>query len=512
MTDFFIQHFLEITGVIIIIVLAYFAYQYIQKSSENDHNEHLFDFIPNAFPTLGIFFTFLGIAYGLYKFDSSDIEKSIPELMNGLKTAFLVSLLGVGLLIVFSYIHAKKKFELEKNFISDETKALKDLINAINELKNDFSSTDDNGNLIKPGNVFRDLYKESVKQSNSLQTFSADLAGTIEAGFYKILNDPSEGVVAELKLLQNAIDNLGTKISENTGDGMERIVSNLEDSISRMIKEFKTSMSGDTKNEMERLAQLLGQAGGSLNDFPDKLQIMTDNLNENFKGLQDVITQISKQTISQSQESTNHMKQQIGDMSEIIKSIGGDFQSGQQTLLTEQSKNLQVSESLLSAFNTSIEKMNEVSGGVNSSITKLNEAQAGLTTTVTNFRSASQEINLSSNKFGESQLTFSKYSNEFLQKNSTTIIEIQKSLETANSVSTDYANKFEIIEKGLEGIFSKIEKGLDLYKATILSSVQDYLNQYTTALTDSAKSLRNVVEIQQDSISELAEEISRLKR
>ena len=333
-----------------------------------------------------------------------------------MKTAFYASIVGISLSIIFSKVIAFIKNKNEKGVLSEETLAINNLLESIRDLKNDFSSIDDNGNTIKPGNVFRDMYKESVKQSNSLQSFSADLAGTIEAGFYKILNDPTEGVVAELKILQNSIDNLGTKISENTGDGMERIVSNLENSISTMIKEFKTSMSGDTKNEMERLAQLLGQAGGSLNDFPDKLQIMTDNLNENFKGLQDVIAQISKQTLSQSEESTNHMRQQIGDLSEIIQNIGGDFQSGQQTLLTEQSKNLQVSENLLSAFNTSIEKMSEVSGGVNSSITKLNEAQAGLTTTVTNFRSASQEINLSSNKFGESQLTFSKYSNDFLQK------------------------------------------------------------------------------------------------
>jgi ABC-type transporter Mla subunit MlaD len=499
-----------------IAMLSYLVYSIIilngVKKGYHNVNQNYLDLIPSMFTTIGILGTFGGIAVGLLGFESTNIEGSIPQLLDGLKTAFYASIVGISLSIIFSKVIAFIKNKNEKGVLSEETLAINNLLESIRDLKNDFSSTDDNGNTIKPGNVFRDMYKESVKQSNSLQTFSADLAGTIEAGFYKILNDPSEGVVAELKLLQNAIDNLGTKISENTGDGMERIVSNLENSISRMIEEFKTSISGDTKNEMERLAQLLGQAGGSLNDFPDKLQIMTDNLNENFKGLQDVIAQISKQTLLQSEESTNHMKQQIGDMSEVIKNIGGDFQSGQQTLLTEQSKNLQVSESLLSAFNTSIEKMNEVSGGVNSSITKLNEAQAGLTTTVTNFRSASQEINLSSNKFGESQLTFSKYSNEFLQKNSTSIIEIQKSLETAKGVSTDYANKFEIIEKGLEGIFSKIEKGLDLYKNTILSSVQEYLTQYTTALTDSAKSLRSVVEIQNESITELAEEISRLKR
>jgi hypothetical protein len=37
---------------------------------------------------------------------------------------------------------------------------------------------------------------------------------------------------------------------------------------------------------------------------------------------------------------------------------------------------------------------------------------------IATFRNISQDVNASSSKFGESQLTFSKYSNEFLQNNS----------------------------------------------------------------------------------------------
>jgi methyl-accepting chemotaxis protein len=130
-------------------------------------------------------------------------------------------------------------------------------------------------------------------------------------------------------------------------DMTQNIVKELQESMGKMIEEFKTSMSGDTKNEMERLAGLLGQAGGSLTDFPSKLQVMTDNLNENFRGLQDVVKQISQQTLSQSEQSTNEMRKQVEEMSEILKNKVGDLQAGQETLLTKQSQNLQVSDSLI---------------------------------------------------------------------------------------------------------------------------------------------------------------------
>lgn len=343
-----------------------------------------------------------------------------------------------------------------------------------------------------------------------MQTFSSDLALTISAGFEQILNNPTEGVVAELKLVKAEIESLGNKLKDPATDMTQNIVKELQESMGKMIEEFKTSMSGDTKNEMERLAGLLGQAGGSLTDFPLKLQNMTDNLNENFRGLQEVVQQISKQTLSQSEESTNQMRKQVEDMSEILRSKVGDLQTGQQTLLTEQSKNLQVSENLLSAFNTSIEKMNGLSTEVNGSISKLNQAQTELEKVISTFRNVSQEINTSSSKFGESQNEFSKHSNQFLQNNSNTIAEIQKSLEIAKSVSTDYAQKFEIIEKGLSKVFADLDTGLRGYQTTVRESLETYLGKYTDALTKTAESLAGASSKQEDILEELTEQLSKL--
>lgn len=499
-----------IFGIGVILIIAIWAASYINKRTKENNNEHLFDFIPHLFPTLGILFTFLGIAIGLWNFDSNNIEKSIPELMNGLKTAFLVSIFGVALLVVFSFWTNIKRKKLEEGVLSDETIAINKLTEVLTELKNDFYSTDENGNVIKPGNVFRDIYEESKKQSNSLQTFSTDLALTISAGFEQILNNPTEGVVAELKLVKTEIENLGKKLQDPATDMTQNIVKELQDSMGKMIEEFKTSMSGDTKNEMERLAGLLGQAGGSLTDFPMKLQTMTDNLNENFRGLQDVVKQISQQTLSQSEQSTNEMRKQVEEMSEILKNKVGDLQNGQETLLTKQSENLQVSDSLLSAFNTSIEKMNGLSSGVTETITKLNQAQGELEGIISKFRNISQDVNTSSTKFGESQVNFSKYSNEFLQNNSSTIQEIQKSLSTAKDVSNDYAQKFGIIEKGLQEIFAKINSGLKDYQTTVSQSLETFLGKYTEHLTKTAESLASASSKQEDILEELTEQLSKM--
>ena len=129
---------------------------------------------------------------------------------------------------------------------------------------------------------------------------------------------------------------------------------------------------------------------------------------------------------------------------------------------------------------------------------------------ISTFRNVSQEINTSSSRFGESQNEFSKHSNQFLQNNSNTITEIQKSLETAKSVSADYAQKFEIIEKGLQDIFGKITTGLKDYQATVSGSLETYLGKYTDALTKTAESLAGASSKQEDILEELTEQLSKL--
>src|SRR5205807_2847815 len=50
---------------------------------------------PAFLTTLGILGTFTGIAFGLLHFNTSDIQKSVPELIEGIKTAFWASAWGI---------------------------------------------------------------------------------------------------------------------------------------------------------------------------------------------------------------------------------------------------------------------------------------------------------------------------------------------------------------------------------------------------------------------------------
>ena len=56
---------------------------------------------PSILSTVGVIGTFTGIWFGLQDFDVSAIDESVPTLLEGLKTAFVTSLWGMALSVLF---------------------------------------------------------------------------------------------------------------------------------------------------------------------------------------------------------------------------------------------------------------------------------------------------------------------------------------------------------------------------------------------------------------------------
>ena len=90
-----LQNFL--TPLSIFVILGF--YIALRKHPKHKH------ILPTILSSLGILGTFTGIAIGLYAFDVDNINTSVPKLLEGLKLAFVSSIMGIILTIV-------KKFEL----------------------------------------------------------------------------------------------------------------------------------------------------------------------------------------------------------------------------------------------------------------------------------------------------------------------------------------------------------------------------------------------------------------
>ena len=75
---------ISVIGVFFVVFLAHLI-----------RTKSLHHFAVSLLITTGILFTFYGISVGLMGFDVNDTKEGLPNLINGIKTAFLVSVVGV---------------------------------------------------------------------------------------------------------------------------------------------------------------------------------------------------------------------------------------------------------------------------------------------------------------------------------------------------------------------------------------------------------------------------------
>ena len=82
---------------LIIVVAFLMAWGYIRSRKDEDmiRGRNWTDQLPSLISTLGVLGTFAGITKGLLSFDTANLDRSIPLLLDGMKTAFFTSLLGM---------------------------------------------------------------------------------------------------------------------------------------------------------------------------------------------------------------------------------------------------------------------------------------------------------------------------------------------------------------------------------------------------------------------------------
>jgi len=91
-----------VTDIFIGLLLAVFLISCFWKRSNKHHA--FTQYAPTLLTTLGILGTFFGIVAGLLAFDVNNIDGSIEGLLGGMKTAFITSLVGMFLSIVYKVL------------------------------------------------------------------------------------------------------------------------------------------------------------------------------------------------------------------------------------------------------------------------------------------------------------------------------------------------------------------------------------------------------------------------
>jgi hypothetical protein len=104
-------------GFIVIIAITFIA-AIVAKRSDRAHG--FTQYVPTLLTSLGILGTFCGIVAGLLGFDANNIDGSIGSLLEGMKTAFTTSLVGMSSSIIYKVLASSGMLTPKGDDIIDE--------------------------------------------------------------------------------------------------------------------------------------------------------------------------------------------------------------------------------------------------------------------------------------------------------------------------------------------------------------------------------------------------------
>jgi len=516
--------------------------------------------LPGIFVGLGVLGTFVGLTFGLSRFDtgsSKKIEESIKSLLSGMGTAFLTSVWGLLISIVFSW-YEKNQFRKVSTVLSFLNRKINKLFTLTTQEKIAIEQTDQINNMsVALQNFSTDLADRFNIAMDSIMATRLDHLNSIVGKLYAEGENATKQIISEIKASsENISDRLRESIGnimieklspslENVADSISNLVPIVEslrdekkeaslEAITKLVDDFKKSLTDSTKEEMERLSHLIGKAGESLFAFPSHMEGMMKTLDEKSNQIKKLLEQASSQAESALGQRLNEMerffenitkkfneqlenqqmriKQTSDEMKENTTKAAKDFglvikdlQDNVKQLLEKQQENtinvdkiINNSASILKEGEVLSQAMKKTIESVSNILTQIQGITNTLTVTANAIEKTGQWLRDTTNQF-------SKQNEIYLTKNQNTLQQITTTLNDFRNLMGEYVNKFSIIQNATPDMFKKIDEDLRQYSEITRKALNNYLADFSTHLSEAAQKFYGSIEFLQEVVEDLEE-------
>lgn len=238
------------SSLITIIIIAWILFLFYKSMGKNSKRNYKQEII-----SLGVLGTFVGIAIGLFNFDTNNLKDSMPQLLEGLKTAFITSGVGIFVSIIISIFKPVEKsksnidtlVENQEKIIQTLEKSLEHIAKTANtEMVSQLEKivTDFNNNL---NEQFGDNFKQLNRSVKNMIVWQENYKSNI-----KEYEESLKQVLINLE-----------KISEIKSE-QEKNIDNVISNLSKSSDEVSSSLKESVDIVKESLQMLLREANGKL--------------------------------------------------------------------------------------------------------------------------------------------------------------------------------------------------------------------------------------------------------
>ena len=415
--------------------------------------------------SLGVLGTFVGIFIGLWNFNSEDISSSVPDLLVGLKTAFITSIMGMLLAVLLS-IFEKKSGEAE-----DELSALRNIEKKLEKL-------------------------DSVDQKLSDLTEIKKEVQTLPK-----INTKLDTINKNIKGLSKDISNVNDDLKKN----QETLSNFLEEKLDNIDNNLKEAVKTLSKGATEEIIKALEKV---IQDFNENL---TDQFGNNFTQLNKAVKELViwqenyKQIIEQSQESHENSKK---THQEFITQSQENYQK-----ISDQSQQyFDKIEGKLNNFVDQAGKFADISTDLENLLIKLNDENEKMKSWMSGFAELAEKakegfpvikenIDTMTEKLKDNFDNLDKNLTDFTQKFKITIEKVAKDMTDENSkyITDLFDESVKVMDDKVELLNQELEKSLNASMETLGTN----LNTISGAFVQTYKKL-------QEQIREISQIISNI--
>jgi len=446
-------------------------------------NLRFYGAFPNYLTGTGILGTFIGLVAGIYlagaglgSEDTQLLKKSLQDLLSGASLAFWTSIVGIICSILFSW---REKVLAHGLFRS---------INTWNR------ELDKRIEKITPEELALKQLNQLERQTEYLEEFTTKVAFNIAEALDDRLN---EKLVPTLNKLTATVDSM----RRERGDTNEQL-------IKQMVDKFSDSVQG--------------AAGHEIRAISETLNTLNENLIPLLREVKDANSQMQGAAVYIADQIKNSYEKSGKDFSDGVQAAVGELRSG-----ISQAGDALNSE-LKNAFNQAVGRLNSVVEKLDTGIGNLGHAGKNTAQMIVNtrgllsqFASMTDNLNETQNKMQSAlqslentAIAIENAGNAAQQNLSQSVITLEEFKTAAGEFSavqqdlqqvwSNYATRFEDVDKTLERIFSQIEEGLEAYAeatSTYMGELDRQAKKVTELFSGAVREFGDAVEDLSDSIS-----------
>ncbi|WP_066017831.1 MotA/TolQ/ExbB proton channel family protein [Endozoicomonas atrinae] len=322
------------TDIFIWLILGVFILA-IFEASRGKHSRFL-EHAPNVMTSLGILGTFTGIIIGLLHFQPDKIDESISLLLDGLKTAFITSLVGMFASIIFKGLDAWKFAPMREDGDEKEDVTPKDIYQQLSgqtelltQLRESLAGNEEgsvNGQL---KNLRSDLRDAAKKRDEEYQAFALKLWSQMENFADMLSKSATEKVIEALK---QVIVEFNQNLTEQFGENFKA----LDASVKKLVDWQQQYM-----EELAQMSQQYAEGVKAIDSTRDAVSTISEKTGEIPASMDQLkaVLEVNQHQIAELQrhlEAFVNMRDQavkaVPEIQAQVKGVGDQLQQGAQEM------------------------------------------------------------------------------------------------------------------------------------------------------------------------------------